>query len=87
MVNLICNNGAGRLSVNLLLLWAYCCHKAVVKLIQPMYVWLAVMVVDLLQFLALPSTRANRQYGNALADKNLLRALVQHNHAERYINA
>ena len=43
---------------------------------------------DLLaQFLALPSTRANRQYGNSLADENLLRTLVRRNHAEPYINA
>ena len=84
MVNLICNNGAGaaqgffgsrynpcraRWCGNLLLLWAYCCHKAVVKLMQPMYVWLAVIVVDL------------------LAGEYLLRALVQRNHAEPFINA
>ncbi len=36
---------------------------------QPMYVWLAVIVVDL------------------LAGEYLLRALVQRNHAEPYINA
>ena len=84
MVNLIYNNGVragqefsssrqdlyrARRCDNLLLLWAYCCHKAVVKLMQPMYVWLAVIVVDL------------------LAGEYLLRALVQRNHAEPYINA
>jgi hypothetical protein len=54
----------------------------------PMYVWLAVMVVDLLaQFFALTWMRATRQYGNSLADEKLIRALVQRNHAEPYINA
>ena len=63
MVNLNCNNDVrtaarifgnskilykARRCDNLLLLWAYCCHKAVVKLMLPMYVWIAVMVVDLL---------------------------------------
>ena len=55
---------------------------------QPMYVWLEVMVVDLLaQFFVLTWMRATRQYGNSLADEYLLRTLVQRNHAEPFITA